>query len=65
MPPEEVEQLKAAIETESAGSGKTADPCGHWFKRAKQAVASETWSLAQGATISTIRGAILSYLGLG
>ena len=65
VPLEEVEQLRATIKTETDGAGKTAQPCAHWYKRAKQAVASGTWSLAQGATISMIRGAILSYLGLG
>lgn len=65
VPPEAIEQLKTAIETETAGSGKTADPCADWYRRAKQAVGSGTWSLAQGATVATIRGALLSYLGLG
>lgn len=65
VPPEEIEKLRAAIETETERAGKAARPCAAWYKRAKQAVASGTWSLAQGATISTIRGAILSYLGLG
>ncbi len=65
VPPEEVERLKAVIERETEGSGKTARPCADWLKRAKQAVASGTWSLAKGATIATIRGAIQSYLGLG
>ena len=65
VPADEVEQLSNAIRKEIAGSGKIGDPCGEWFKRAKQAVASGTWSLAEGATVSTIRGAILSYLGLG
>ena len=64
VPPEEVEKLRGAVEKETEGSGKMADPCADWYKRAKQAVGSGTWSLAQGATTSTIRGAILSYLGL-
>ena len=64
VPLDEVETLRVAVEEEVAGAGKTADPCGRWYKRAKQAVASGAWKLVQGATISTIRGAIMSYLGL-
>ena len=63
VPSAEVDALKAAIEED--GGKKVGPKCGDWFKRSKQAVASGTWSLAKGATIATIRGAILSYFGLG
>ena len=63
VPPDEAEALKAAIEQESGQTGK--QKCDSWLERADQAVASGAWSLVSGATIATIRGAILSYLGLG
>ena len=39
--------------------------CSDRFKRAKQEEASETWSLKKVETIAAVRGAILSYFGLG
>ena len=63
VPLDEAKVLKAAIEQESGQTGK--QKCDKWLERAEQAVASGAWSLVSGATIATIRGAILSYLGLG
>ncbi len=63
VPPDEAEVLKAAIEQESGQTAK--QKCENWLERAEQAVASRAWSLVSGATIATIRRAILSYLGLG
>ena len=65
VPSGEVDALKTVIEEESEGGKKLGQKTGGWFKHAKQAVASGTWSLAKGATIATIKAAILSYFGLG
>lgn len=65
VPSGEVDALKAVIEEESEGGNKIGPKTGDWFKHAKQAAASGRWSLTQGATIATVRAAILSYFGLG
>ena len=63
VPPAEVDSLRGTIEKSTEDQRPRV--CAEWYKRMKQAVASGAWSLAQGATTSTIRTALLSYLGLG
>ena len=65
VPPGEVDSLKNAIEEDGESGGNVGRIATDWFKRAKQTVASGTWSLAKGATIATISRAIQSFLGLG
>ncbi len=65
VPPDQVDALKSAIEDVGENGQKVRPIATDWFKRAKQAVASDTWSLAKGVTINTISHAVQSFLGLG
>ena len=62
VPPDEVVALRTAIEE---GGETVRQKCDDWLGRAEQAAASGAWSLVKGATVATIRGAVLSCLGLG
>lgn len=64
VPPSEVDALKSSIEEDGENGQNARTIATDWFKRATQAVASGTWSLAKGATIATISRAIQSFLGL-
>ena len=63
VPPDQVDALKSAIEDVGENGQKVGPIATDWFKRAKQAVASDTWSLAKGVTINTISHAVKSFLG--
>ena len=63
VPPDQVDALKSAIEDVGENGQKVGPIATDWFKRAKQAVASDTWSLAKGVTINTISHAVQSFLG--
>ena len=65
VPADQVDALKSAIEDVGENGQKVGPIATDWFKRAKQAVASDTWSLAKGVTINTISHAVQSFLGLG
>lgn len=47
VPPDQVDALKSAIEDVGENGQKVRPIATDWFKRAKQAVASDTWSLAK------------------
>ena len=65
VPPDQVDALRSAIEDAGENGQKVGPIAIDWFKRAKQAVASDTWSLVKGVTIKTISHAVQSFLGLG
>lgn len=65
VPDGEIAALRTAIDADGQEGQEKLGPKGaSWYKRAKQAVGAGAWSLTQGATITTIRQAILSYYGL-
>lgn len=62
VPNDEVESLRVAVESDGPARREPGPQCRTWLQRAGGAIASGAWSLARGATIATIREAIVSRL---